>query len=104
MRVMIFGATGIVGQGVLRECLLDPSVSEVRSIGRTPLERTHPRLSQTIKSDMFQFGPEDDAALSGFDTCFFCLTDLVYIYKIGKLIYGCQLGKEKRRTKIRRFS
>lgn len=42
MNVLLFGATGMVGQGVLRECLLDPGVTRVQVIGRTPTGVSHP--------------------------------------------------------------
>lgn len=72
MRVLIFGATGMVGQGVLRECLLDPGVAEVVAIGRSPMGRSDPKLRAIIHADMTDYstlGPE----LGGFDACFFCL-------------------------------
>lgn len=46
MKVIIFGASGMVGQGALRECLRDPRVSEVLSIGRRPLAQSHAKLRQ----------------------------------------------------------
>ncbi|WP_198919856.1 NAD-dependent epimerase/dehydratase family protein [Pseudomonas chlororaphis] len=72
MRVLLFGATGMVGQGVLRECLLAPDVQEVLAIGRTPLSRTHEKLRQLQHRDMFDYG-QLEAQLQGFDACFFCL-------------------------------
>ncbi|WP_062428763.1 NAD-dependent epimerase/dehydratase family protein [Herbidospora daliensis] len=71
MRVIVFGATGMVGQGVLRECLLAPDVSEVLVVGRTPTGVTDPKLTEVI-SDVSQ--PAGYAAfLQGFDACFFCV-------------------------------
>src|SRR6478736_8073793 len=72
MRVLIFGATGMVGQGVLRECLLDSHVTEVVSIGRTALTTKHAKLRDVVKSDLFHFAP-DEPALEAIDACFFCL-------------------------------
>ena len=72
MRVILFGATGMVGQGVLRECLLDPAVERVLAIGRTATGVTHPKLRQLIRTDMFDFNvPAAD--FQDFDACFFCL-------------------------------
>src|SRR5260370_24265448 len=72
MRVLIFGGTGMVGQGVLRECLLDPDVDVVRTVGRSATGVKHPKLSETVHSDLMNYsGIEAD--LSGFDACFFCL-------------------------------
>jgi uncharacterized protein YbjT (DUF2867 family) len=72
MRVLIFGGTGMVGQGVLRECLLDPDVDVVRTVGRSATGVEHPKLRETVHSDLMNYsGIEAD--LSGFDACFFCL-------------------------------
>ncbi|MFJ6570109.1 epimerase [Streptomyces sp. NPDC091292] len=79
MKAIIFGATGMVGQGVLRECLRDPAVTEVLAIGRTPTGVDHPKLREITDPDVAQlmarFGSADDsgADLSGYDACFFCL-------------------------------
>lgn len=48
MRVLLFGATGMVGQGVLRECLLAADVQEVVAVGRTPLTQEHDKLHQVL--------------------------------------------------------
>lgn len=72
MRVLLFGATGMVGQGVLRECLLAADVQEVVAVGRTPLAQEHGKLHQVLHSDMLDFQPLENL-LQGFDACFFCL-------------------------------
>ena len=72
MKVLLFGATGMVGQGVLRECLLDAEVSEVVTIGRTATGVHNPKLREIVHRDMFDYGAIE-AALTGFDACFFCL-------------------------------
>ncbi|QOY88344.1 Rossmann-fold NAD(P)-binding domain-containing protein [Paludibaculum fermentans] len=72
MRVLIFGATGMVGQGVLRAALMDPGVEIVQTIGRTPTGAEDRKLRELIHPDLFHFaGLEQE--LSGFDACFFCL-------------------------------
>jgi uncharacterized protein YbjT (DUF2867 family) len=72
MKVLIFGATGMVGQGVLRECLLDAGIETVQTIGRTCTGVKHPKLREVVHADLFDYSPiESD--LSGFDACFFCL-------------------------------
>jgi uncharacterized protein YbjT (DUF2867 family) len=72
MKILIFGATGMVGQGVLRECLLDPGVLVVQTVGRSATGVKHPKLREIIHSDMLHYEQiEDD--LRGFDACFFCL-------------------------------
>src|SRR3984957_16632665 len=72
MNVILFGATGMVGQGVLRECLLDPSVRQVLSIVRTPSNQQHPKLRELIHADFFNYSAIE-SQLTGFDACFFCL-------------------------------
>ena len=72
MKILIVGATGMVGQGVLRECLAAPDVSEVTVLGRTKIESTHPKLRQLVQDDLFDLAPVESALL-GMDACFFCL-------------------------------
>src|SRR5688572_29446375 len=72
MRVMIFGATGMIGQGVLRECLLDDRVSEVLSLGRSATGQVHAKLTELAVPDMLDLSAVRDQ-LAGFDACFFCL-------------------------------
>jgi uncharacterized protein YbjT (DUF2867 family) len=72
MNVLLFGATGMVGQGVLRECLLDPDVQQVRIVGRTPTGVQHPKLRETIHRDLWDYS-EIEADLSGFEACLFVL-------------------------------
>ena len=72
MNVILFGATGMVGQGVLRECLLDPSVQQVLSIVRTPTNQQNPKLRELIHSDFFNYS-SIESQLTGSDACFFCL-------------------------------
>ncbi len=55
MNVILFGATGMVGQGVLRECLLDPDVESVQTIGRTKTSAEHPKLRELVHQDMWQY-------------------------------------------------
>jgi uncharacterized protein YbjT (DUF2867 family) len=72
MKVILFGATGMVGAGVLRQCLLDPDVESVLSIGRKPSGVSHPKLRDFVRVDMFDFNV-NAGELNGYDTCFFCL-------------------------------
>jgi uncharacterized protein YbjT (DUF2867 family) len=72
MNVIIFGATGMVGQAALRACLLDASVQRVLVVGRTPIGQSHPKLRDRIQPDLTDYaGVEAD--LTGYDACFFCL-------------------------------
>ncbi|MBL8939197.1 MAG: epimerase [Archangium sp.] len=72
MRVLILGATGMIGQGVLRECLADPDVTSVLVAGRTPLGQTHPKLSELLLSDLSNW-TSHEPQLTGIDACFYCL-------------------------------
>ena len=72
MKVILFGATGMVGQGVLRECLRDDGVEGVLAVGRSSTGRTHPKLRELVRKDLFDFGAAG-ADLQGYDACFFCL-------------------------------
>ena len=72
MKVILFGASGMIGQGVLRECLLDPAVDTVLAIGRGATGASHPKLHERVFADLMDaavIGPE----AVGFDACFFCL-------------------------------
>jgi uncharacterized protein YbjT (DUF2867 family) len=72
MKVVIFGASGMVGQGALRECLKDPGVERVAVVGRSPSGRRHEKLTEFVHADFFDFGPLA-GALAGFDACFYSL-------------------------------
>jgi len=72
MNVLLFGATGMVGQGVLRECLLDSGVASVVSIGRSATGVSNPKLREIVHADLTNYAPIE-SELSGFDACFFCL-------------------------------
>jgi uncharacterized protein YbjT (DUF2867 family) len=72
MRVLLFGATGMVGQGVLRECLLDSDVESVVIIVRSATGQQHPKLREVLHDDFLDFS-SIETQLSGFDACFFCL-------------------------------
>ncbi|MBC7370253.1 MAG: epimerase [Bdellovibrionaceae bacterium] len=72
MKVIIFGASGMVGQGVLRECLLDSEISEVLCVGRSALQITHPKLKQIHLPELDQLESQS-GALSGYDACLFTL-------------------------------
>jgi uncharacterized protein YbjT (DUF2867 family) len=72
MNILIFGATGMVGQGVLRECLHDPGVQLVQVIGRTLTGVQHPKLREIVRQDLWHYA-DIETDLSGFDACFFCL-------------------------------
>jgi uncharacterized protein YbjT (DUF2867 family) len=72
MRVILFGATGMLGQGVLRECLLDPQVERVLAIGRTATGRQDAKLTEIVRADLTDLADIDER-LAGYDACFFCL-------------------------------
>lgn len=72
MKVIIFGATGMVGQGALIECLADPRVVEVLVVTRRPTGRSHEKLREVVHADFLDYGAIE-AQLRGYDACFFCL-------------------------------
>lgn len=72
MKVILFGATGMVGQGVLRECLLAGDVDSILAVGRTSTGQQHAKLQEIVRPDLFDLSPIE-SRLSGFDACFFCL-------------------------------
>ena len=72
MKLLLFGATGMVGQGVLRECLLDPTVEGIVTVGRTATGAQHPKLQEIVRQDLWSYA-DVAPALSGFQACFFCL-------------------------------
>jgi uncharacterized protein YbjT (DUF2867 family) len=72
MKVILFGATGMVGQGCLRECLLDADVESVLAVGRSPTGQQHAKLREIMHDNFFDFSGLE-SQLTGFDACFFCL-------------------------------
>lgn len=72
MKVILFGATGMVGQGVLRECLLAPEVERVLTVGRSATGQQHEKLRELVHKDLSDFSTVEES-LSGYDACFFCL-------------------------------
>jgi uncharacterized protein YbjT (DUF2867 family) len=72
MNVVLFGATGMIGQGVLRECLLDPAVDRLLCIGRSSIGQQNPKLREIVHKNLLDYSPIEDQ-LSGYDACFFCL-------------------------------
>ncbi len=72
MKVILFGATGMIGQGVLRECLNDPRVTHVTAIGRGPTGKSHEKLTDLVHKDLYDYAAVQEQ-LKGFDACFFCL-------------------------------
>jgi uncharacterized protein YbjT (DUF2867 family) len=72
MKIILFGATGMVGSGTLRECLADPAVSKVLSIGRRPCGVQHAKLRELMLPDLFQFA-EVERELTGWDACIWAL-------------------------------
>ena len=70
MNVMLFGTTGMIGQGVLRECLLDADVTRILAVGRSPSGQTHAKLTDLVAKDLTALAPQQ---LGGYDACFFSL-------------------------------
>lgn len=72
MKVVLFGATGMIGQGALRECLLDPEVESVLAVVRKAEIPPHPKLRELVHKDFLDFTSAADA-LTGYDACLWCL-------------------------------
>jgi uncharacterized protein YbjT (DUF2867 family) len=72
VKVVLFGATGMIGQGVLRECLLDPDVETVLAIVRSSNLPQHDKLREIVQHDLSDLSAIE-ARLSAYDACFFCL-------------------------------
>jgi uncharacterized protein YbjT (DUF2867 family) len=72
MNVLILGATGMIGQGVLRECLLDEGVTRVVTLGRSPTGQAHRKLREIVHGELLNLRPIE-SQLTGLDACFYCL-------------------------------
>lgn len=72
MKIIIVGATGMVGQGALREALSATDVQAVLTLGRTPTGQRHPKLTELVHADMWRY-EKIEQDLSGYDACFFCI-------------------------------
>jgi len=72
MKVILFGATGMVGQGVLRECLLDSEIESVLAVGRSPTGQRHPKLREILHDNFLDYSAIG-SQWAGYDACFFCL-------------------------------
>jgi uncharacterized protein YbjT (DUF2867 family) len=72
MKVILFGATGMVGQGCLRECLLDTGVESVLAVGRKPTGQRDTKLREIVRDNFLDYS-EIASQLAGYDACFFCL-------------------------------
>ncbi len=72
VKLILFGATGMVGQGALLECLDDPEVARVLAVVRRPTGRTHDKLDELVVSDFGDYAAVEER-LRGYDACLFCL-------------------------------
>ena len=72
MKVVLFGASGMVGQGVLRECLRDGAVTQVLSVGRSASGRHDAKLTEIVRDNFLDYS-DIAPQLTGYDACFFCL-------------------------------
>lgn len=72
IKAIITGATGMVGEGVLHECLQDPDVTEVLLINRKPSGNTHPKVKEILQGDFFNLSAIE-TQLAGYNAVYFCL-------------------------------
>jgi len=71
-KVIITGATGMIGQGVLLECIDHQDIGEVLTLGRSALGNSHPKLKELVHDDFTDYSEVQDQ-LRGYDACYFCL-------------------------------
>jgi len=71
MKIILTGATGMIGEGILLECLADNRITEILSVSRKPCGKVHPKLKEYIVADFLSL-EEDNVQFKGFDACFFC--------------------------------
>jgi uncharacterized protein YbjT (DUF2867 family) len=71
MKAILFGGTGMIGQGALRECLLDPVIDRVLSVIRNPTGNQNAKLTELVHKDFFDFSSVE-SQLTGYDACFYC--------------------------------
>ena len=71
MKVIITGTTGMIGEGILLECLKMPEITEILSVSRKPTGKVHPKLKEYLVPDFLTLSA-DDPQLKGYDACFFC--------------------------------
>jgi uncharacterized protein YbjT (DUF2867 family) len=94
MNVLLFGATGMVGQGVLRECLLDADVRLVQTIGRAATGEQHPRLSEIVHADLFDYaGIEPPLTLAAALTLARLNPQMTFIYVSGSGTDSSERGR-----------
>lgn len=72
IRAIVTGTTGMVGEGVLLECLENPDVEAVLIINRRPLGMSHPKLKEIVHKDFYDISPIEEQ-LKGYNACYFCL-------------------------------
>lgn len=72
MKVILFGASGMVGGGVLRVCLEDPQVESILAVGRRSCGVAHPKLRELLRPDLFHLDDVKEI-LAGYEACFFCI-------------------------------
>ncbi|MFF2482296.1 NAD-dependent epimerase/dehydratase family protein [Paenibacillus sp. NPDC058071] len=72
IRAIVTGVTGMVGEGVLHECLQHPDVESVLVLGRRPCGVVHPKLKEIVRNDLFELD-EVEEELRGYNACYFCL-------------------------------
>lgn len=72
IKVIVTGVTGMVGEGVLHECLHHPQIESVLVVGRRPCGVSHPKIKEIVHADFYNLSPIADQ-LKGYNACFFCL-------------------------------
>ncbi|RYD86662.1 MAG: NAD-dependent epimerase/dehydratase family protein, partial [Sphingobacteriales bacterium] len=102
LKVIVTGATGMVGEGVMHECLLHPDIAEVLIIKRRPAGFNHPKLKEIIHADLADISSLE-SQLTGYDACYFCagVTSLgKNEEEYTKLTYDLTIGFAKTLAKV----
>jgi uncharacterized protein YbjT (DUF2867 family) len=102
LRLIITGITGMVGEGVLHECLLSPEVEKVLAVSRRSSGLVHPKFSEIVHPDFYNLSPVE-SQLSGYNACFFCLgVSAVGMKKADyeKMTYDLTMGFAKTLAKL----
>ena len=98
MKLILFGATGMVGSSVLREALADPEVEAALSVGRRPCGVKHPKLRELLLPDLFDFAAAE-AQLAGWDACVWALG--ISSLGLDETAYAQGDGRRRRRRRGR---
>jgi len=107
MKIILTGATGFVGEGILLECLKDERVEKVLSISRKPCGHKHEKLEELITKDLLKL-PEGDERLQGYDAMLYCagqypnvwIWQVIQTFPISKPFSFCTVNQQHNTQKV----